>query len=257
MQHDPQSLKARFLARDPLTPGGEAERVAYKTTPGVSPTIIWCGGLMSDMDGTKAIALHDWAAKEGLAFLRFDYFGHGASTGAFTDGTISRWAEDTLAVIDHLTTGPLILVGSSMGGWVSLLSARARDRVKALLLINPAPDFTEDVFKSFTPEQQRGIQRDGIVHVPSDYGEPYPYAWALIEDGRANLLLTADLDLSIPVHIFSGDADTVVPTAHCQRLTDALPNATLTVVEGGDHSLSRPEDIAALKKALENLSHDV
>ena len=253
MQHDPET---QFLARDPLAPGGEAERLAYKATAGKAPTILWCGGLMSDMEGTKAVALHRWAARKGHAFVRFDYHGHGASTGAFTDGTITRWAEDTLAVIDDLTEGPLILIGSSMGGWVGLLAARARDRVRALLLINPAPDFTEDVFRAFTPEQQHAVRRDGIVHIPTDYGDPYPYSWALIEDGRANLLLQGDLGLDIPVHIFSGDLDTVVPTAHCQRLANALANATLTVVEGGDHSLSRPEDIKALEDALASLAKD-
>ena len=252
--HKPEFLKTRFLAAPPLNDGGPLERIAYLDTPGESPTIVWCGGLMSDMRGTKAGAFHDVAARQGHAFVRFDYLGHGESTGEFVQGTIGRWARDTLQVIDEVTDGPLILIGSSMGGWTSLLAARARPgRVKGLLLINPAPDFTETMWAGWSDDHKREIQDDGITYVPSDYGAPYPYTWALIEDGRANLLMDGDLGVDVPVHIFSGENDEVVPTAHCRRLAEALPSAALTVVEGGDHSLSRPEDIALMARTLGDL----
>ena len=252
--HRPEFLKTRFIASPALHPDGRLERIAYLDTPGDSPTILWCGGLMSDMRGTKASVLHQWASDAGHAFIRFDYLGHGESSGEFTQGSISRWAADTLQIIDELTTGPLILIGSSMGGWTSLLAARARpDRVKALLLINPAPDFTEWMWDSWTEAQRETIQREGILFIPSDYGDPYPYTLNLIEDGRTQRLLDKALNLDIPVHIFSGADDDVVPTARCEALQRALPNAKLTVIEGGDHSLSRPEDMARLQAALSKL----
>ena len=243
---------ASFLAAPPLEPGGEVERIAYLQSEGRAPTFVWCGGLMSDMRGTKADVLHDHAARMGYGFVRFDYHGHGESTGAFTDGTISRWARDTVQVIDDLTAGPLVLMGSSMGGWTSLLAARARPgRVAGLVLVNPAPDFTEAlVWPGWSPERKREIQRDGIVYIPSDYGEPYPYTWALMEDGRANLILDGDLDIACPVEIFSGDRDDVVPVAHARRIARAIPQAKLHVVEGGDHSLSREGDLERLKAAM-------
>ena len=252
--HRPEFVKIRFLPAPPLHAEGRPERIAYLSTPGDAPTIIWCGGLMSDMRGTKASEFHKWAAKAGHGFIRFDYLGHGESSGEFTQGTISRWAADTLQVIDELTTGPVILIGSSMGGWTSLLAARARPkRVKALLLINPAPDFTEWMWESWDDAQRETIERDGILYIPSDYGDPYPYSLSLIQDGRSQRLLDKPLDLDIPVHIFSGAEDDVVPTARCVQLQNALSNARLTVVEGGDHSLSRPEDMNAMKAALEEI----
>ena len=240
------------LAAPPIEPGGKLERIAYLESDGAAPTFVWCGGLMSDMRGTKAEVLHAWAKARGCGFVRFDYFGHGESTGSFTDGTISRWARDTLQVMDDLTSGPVVLLGSSMGGWVSLLAARERpERIKGLILINPAPDFTSElVWPSWTPEQQHEIQRDGVVYIPSDYGEPYPYTWALMKDGRANLVMEGDLGLDVPVEIFSGDRDEVVPTSHCRRLADALEGAVLHVVKSGDHSLSREGDLGMLKAAM-------
>ena len=258
MQHKPQFARTQFLAREPHRDGGALERLAYLTTgagAGSSgPTLVWVGGMMSDMRGSKAEAFHDWAARQGLGYVRFDFPGLGESSGDYLDGHVSRRVADTLAVIDELTEGPLLLIGSSMGGWVSLLAARARpDRVRALLLVNPAPDFTQWLMEDWSPEIRHRIERDGIVHIPSDYGDPTPYAWAWIEDGRANLVMEGDLGLDIPVHIFSGAADDVVPTARCRELADALADAELTVVEGGDHSLSRPRDIARMETALGKL----
>jgi len=253
----PQSLEfleTRFITAPALHPEGRPEHIAYLSTPGNAPTIIWCGGLMSDMRGTKASEFHKWAAKAEHAFTRFDYLGHGESSGEFTQGTISRWATDTLQVIDELATGPVILIGSSMGGWVSLLAACARpDRVKALLLINPAPDFTEWMWESWDTTQRETIQRDGILHIPSDYGDPYPYTLNLIEDGRTQCLLDKPLPLNIPIHIFSGAEDDIVPTARCEQLAKALSRAELTVVKGGDHSLSRQDDMAKMQSALSHL----
>ena len=248
----PMHLAPEYLSAPALEPGGVLERIAYLASEGAAPTFVWCGGLMSDMRGTKAEVLHGWAREHGCGFVRFDYYGHGESTGAFTDGTISRWARDTLQVVDELTAGPVVLLGSSMGGWVSLLAARARpERVRGLILINPAPDFTEAlVWPSWTPEQQHEIQRDGVIYIPSDYGDPYPYTWALMEDGRANLVMEGDLGLDVTVEIFSGDRDEVVPSAHCRRLADALEGAVLHVVEGADHSLSREEDLELLRGAM-------
>ena len=257
MQPDMQpGESAAFLARAPYRDGGPLGRLAYLASAADAgrPTLVWVGGMMSDMRGTKAESFHACARERGLGFVRFDFPGLGESAGDYLDGTVGRRVEDTLAVIDELTTGPLILLGSSMGGWVSLLAARARPgRVRALLLVNPAPDFTEWLLEEWPPEVRDSIERDGIVHIPSDYGEPTPYAWAWIEDGRANLVMRSDLGLDIPVRIFSGAEDAVVPTARCRELADSLSDAELTVVKGGDHSLSRPGDIALMTAALERL----
>ena len=255
MATDSKTPEAQFLAAPPHAEGGEIARIAYLKSDGGSPSFVWVGGMLSDMRGTKAEDFHAWAEGEGRAYVRFDFPGLGESSGDYLDGSVSRRLRDTLQVIDELTTGPVVLIGSSMGGWVSLLAARARPgRVKGLLLINPAPDFTEWLLEDWPPEVRREIERDGIVYIPSDYGEPTPYAWAWIEDGRANLVMEDDLGLDIPVRIFSGAEDDVVPTAKCRRLADALPGATLTVVEGGDHSLSRPDDLLRLRAALDALA---
>ena len=252
-------LTPEYLAAPPLKPGGALERIAYLRSEGSSPTFVWCGGLMSDMRGTKAEVLHGWAKAHGCGFVRFDYFGHGESTGAFTDGTVSRWARDTLQVVDDLTAGPVVLLGSSMGGWVGLLAARERpERVRGLILVNPAPDFTSKlVWPSWTPEQQHQIRRDGVVYIPSDYGEPYPYTWALMEDGRANTVLDGDLDITCPVEIFQGTEDTVVPPEHARRIARSLPHAELHMVEGGDHSLSREGDLEKLEGAMARMAERV
>lgn len=230
----------------------EGRRLAYRhARPAAgSPTFMWLCGFKSDMSGGKAMAVEAWAQANGHGTLLFDYSGHGQSEGRFEDGTISAWREDTLAVIDALTEGPLVLVGSSMGGWVALLAALARpERVKGLVLIAPAPDFTEKLmWPEFTSEQQDEILQEGFTLRPSDYGEPYPITRALIEDGRRWSILDGDIAFNGPVRILQGMEDPDVPWGHALALASALttPDLVLTLVKDGDHRLSRDEDIARL-----------
>jgi pimeloyl-ACP methyl ester carboxylesterase len=186
------------------------ETIAYKMSGGAAgdrrPTLIWCGGLKSDMEGGKAVHLHSWAAARGQGFIRFDYFGHGQSSGEFIDGTISQWARDVTFVRDNLTTGEVILIGSSMGGWAAMLSAmRLSPKVAGLVLINPAPDFTEKLtVANWTEAQIKQLEDDGVVYEPSGYEEPYAYSKALIEDGRANQILDFPIPITSPVRILQG-----------------------------------------------------
>jgi pimeloyl-ACP methyl ester carboxylesterase len=221
------------------------------------PTIIWCGGLKSDMDGSKALFLAEQCKAAGRTFIRFDYFGHGISEGEFTDGTISRWASDVCAMIDRYGTGGTVLIGSSMGGWASLLAALDRpDAVKGLVLINPAPDFTEKmVWAGWDDHKRQMLIEDGIVYEPSDYDEPYAYSRALIEDGRERQILDAPIHFNGPVEILQGADDSVVPPAHSQLIINALTSEQVgyTLVKGGDHSLSRPQDLSRLWTTLKSV----
>jgi len=225
---------------------------------GKGPVIIWCGGLNSDLDGSKATFLHEWADRTGRAFIRFDYYGHGASSGLFRDGTISRWGADVVTVMDKLSSGDVILIGSSMGGWSSMLAARARpDRVKALMLINPAPDFTEKLmWANWSDEIKNAILTEGIYYEPSEYGEPYEYTMGLIEDGRAHQLLDKPFRFDGSVRIFQGGDDAVVPPDYSRKIVDIITSEdiTYTLVKAGDHSLSRPQDLQMLQHALQALS---
>ena len=205
------------------------------------------------MEGTKAIALDDWAGEKGRACVRFDYSGHGISEGAFIDGTISRWLEESLAVFAQFCNGPQIVVGSSMGGWLALLLTRELKKrgiaLAGLVLIAPAPDFTEALMcKNFPPEVKAQIERDGVWLRPSAYGDPYPITRALIEDGRKHLLLGASIDVGCPVRILQGAQDADVPWQHAFDLAHRLPadDVVLTMIQDGDHRLSRPQDIARL-----------
>lgn len=243
---------------------GDAGRdVAVIRRDGETPGLLWLGGFRSDMAGTKALALDDWGARHRRSVTRFDYSGHGVSGGRFEDGTISRWAEEAAAVF-ATTTGPQILVGSSMGGWIALLLARdefARmgtgSRIRGLVLIAPAPDFTEDLmWAGFSPEIRREITEKGVYAEPSAYSdEPYLITRGLIEDGRKNLLLGADLALGCPVTILQGVKDESVPWSHAVRLVTRLTadDATLTLVKDGDHRLSRPEDIEKMLGAIDEM----
>jgi len=238
--------------------GGLPEnQIAYCHSAGKGPGIIWCGGLKSDMEGGKATALHDWARAGGRSFVRFDYFGHGASTGRFRDGTISRWAADTVQVIDELTQGPQIIVGSSMGGWTALLAALARpERAQALVLIAPAPDFTEKLmWAGYSAAIRKTIMEEGIYYEPSDYDEPYEISRDLILDGRENLLLGAPINFKGPVRILQGMKDTSVPWAHAQSLIDVLVSndVEMTLVKNGDHSLSAKEDLERMFRTVDGL----
>lgn len=232
----------------------EGAKLAYHRGEGHGPMIIWCGGLKSDMDGRKAVFLADKCKAAGQAFIRFDYYGHGLSDGEFTDGTISRWASDVCAMIDRYGTGGAVLIGSSMGGWAALLAALARpSAVKGLLLINPAPDFTEKmVWAGWDDHKREMLREDGIVYEPSDYGEPYAYSRALIEDGRAQQILDDPIAFEGPVEILQGADDLVVPPDHSRRIIDAVTSERVgyTLIKGGDHSLSRPQDLDRLWTAL-------
>lgn len=240
----------QFLARD------DGERIAYRRLPGKEPGIVFLGGFMSDMTGTKATALEAFCKARGQAFLRFDYFGHGASTGAFRDGTIGRWRDDALAVIDRLTEGKQILVGSSMGGWIMLLAALARpERVVALVGIAPAPDFTEDLlWPSFTPEEQRRLLAEGAITVPSQYDpRGYTVTRRLIEEGRDHLLLARTVKIASPVRLLHGMKDEDVPWETSLRLAERLASedVRVTLVKNGDHRLSTEADLALLQRTLE------
>ena len=237
----------------------DGQRIAYEKTAGSGPTLIWCGGLKSDMEGSKAVHLHGWAKSNGQGFIRFDYFGHGQSSGEFIDGTLSRWAADIGVVQKQLSVGPVILIGSSMGGWAALLAALGNPAgVAGLVLINPAPDFTEKLtVAGWTEDQLKALENDGVVYEPSGYDEPYAYSKALIEDGRARQILDAPIELSCPVRILQGHDDSVVPWIHSKQLIDRLAseNVTYTLVSGGDHSLSRPSDLKLIEAAIADITH--
>ncbi len=246
------SGQPKFLSR----PGGAT--IAFHTTQGRSPGVVFLGGFRSDMTGTKALALETACKDAGRAFTRFDYFAHGASSGAFTEGTIGRWSEDAIAVLDELTEGPQVLVGSSMGGWIMLLAALARPgRVHALVGIAAAPDFTEDLmWADFDERVKAALAEDGVYHVPSEYSEdPYPITMRLIEEGRDHLLLRSPIPLHCPVRLIHGLEDPDVPWDLSLRLARALesPDVTVTLVKDAVHRLSEPRDIARLIAAVEEV----
>lgn len=234
------------------TPQGR--RIAYHLTPGAGPTVVFLGGLKSDMEGTKAIHLEAWCKEQGRAFLRFDYSGHGESSGRFEDGCIGDWAEDTAAALAALTTDKLVVVGSSMGGWQALLFARAHpERVAGLVTIAAAPDFTEDGYAaSFTPEQLAALEADGQVEMPSDYMEPYIITRRLIVDGRAQLVLRNPLPLPFPVRCLQGTQDTAVPTETAVRLLNhaECPDMRLLLVRGADHRFSDGPCLGLIEAAI-------
>ncbi|RGP39159.1 alpha/beta hydrolase [Pseudotabrizicola alkalilacus] len=233
-------------------------RIAYHQTAGQGPGVVFLGGFKSDMTGTKALFLQDWAEQQGRAFLRFDYSGHGQSSGDFLDGAIGDWFEDALAAITQLTTGPQILVGSSMGGWISLLVAKAiPQRVAGLVGIAAAPDFTEDsMWTGFTEAQRQMLSTAGWVELPSDYADqPYIITRRLIEEGRTRLVLRDTLDLPFPVRLLQGTADTDVLPSVALRLLDhaSSPDLRLTLVKGADHRFSTPECLAMIPQAIDEL----
>ena len=236
--------------------GGET--VAYRRRHGRSPGIVFLGGFMSDMTGTKAEALDRFCAERGQAYLRFDYFGHGASSGAFTDATVGRWKADALAVLDELTQGPQVLVGSSLGGWIMLLAALARPRrIHALVGIAAAPDATEDLmWAELGAEQRATLLRDGLIRLPSEYSpEGYVYTRALIEEGRHHLLMRAPIPLTCPVRLLHGMRDPDVPWRTSLALAETLEgrDVTVSLVKDGDHRLSTDDNLALLMRTLEPL----
>jgi pimeloyl-ACP methyl ester carboxylesterase len=250
------------LSRMDVGTGEAARGIAIRLQVGKSPGIFWLGGFKSDMRGTKAEALAAHAAKTGRACLRFDYSGHGESGGVFEAGTISRWIEEALAVFERVARGPQIVVGSSMGGWIALLLARAlaakekggEAKMAGLVLIAPAPDFTETLmWTQMSPAVRREIEEKGSWLRPSEYGDgPYPITRALIEDGRKHLLLDRPIEIGCPVRILQGVLDPDVPWRHALKLVSCLAqdDVVLTLVKDGDHRLSRPEDIERLIQAV-------
>ena len=262
-----------------LSRAGDGATIAYRRTEGrgaaVSPapwpTVVFLPGFRSDMEGGKALALEAWCRAEGRGFLRFDYTGHGLSSGSFEDGTIGQWADDAVFAIEALTAGPLVLVGSSMGGWIMMLAARALAErngphraapqwaapqwvapqwIAGLVGVAPAPDFTEDlIMANASPALRRDLERDGVHYEPSDYSdEPTPITRRLIEDGRERLVLGAPFPFAGPVRIIQGMADPDVPWRHALRVADAFAGADVEIllVKSGDHRLSEPDDLARL-----------
>ncbi|TCO70879.1 alpha/beta hydrolase [Rhodovulum euryhalinum] len=233
----------------------EGRRLAWHKTPGAAPGVVFLGGFMSDMEGTKATHLESWARAAGRAFLRFDYSGHGQSSGTFSEGCIGDWAADAAAAVTALTEGPQVLVGSSMGGWIALLLARAMPRrVAGLVGIAAAPDFTEDsMWAGFTETQRAELMEKGRIEIPSGYADsPYTITRRLIEDGRANLVLRAPLHLPFPVRLLQGTADEDVAVSVALRLLDHIDcaDAHLTLVRGADHRFSEPENLALIETAI-------
>ncbi|MBS1303942.1 alpha/beta hydrolase [Loktanella sp. SALINAS62] len=233
------------------TPQGRT--LAYHLTDGSGPTVVFLGGFKSDMGGTKAVHLEDWCKSQGRAFLRFDYSGHGDSSGAFTDGSIGDWFDDAQAAV-AMIDGPLVLVGSSMGGWISLLLARAiPDRIAGLVTIAAAPDFTEDsMWANATTAQRMALDTDGQIALPSDYGDPYIITQRLITDGRTRLVLRDPLHLPFPTRFLQGTADRDVDQSVALRL---LGHATgddmhLTLVKGADHRFSDPQCLSLIETAI-------
>jgi pimeloyl-ACP methyl ester carboxylesterase len=249
--------------------GPSARRIAVRSRRGQGleqgPGLVWLGGFKSDMQGSKAVALDDWARDHGRAVVRFDYSGHGESGGDFVDGTIGRWLEESVAVFERFCDGPQVLIGSSMGGWMALLLAReikkrqekpqAKASLAGVVLIAPAPDFTEELmWKNFPAAVKKEIETKGVWLRPSDYGDgsPYPITRNLIEEGRNHLVLGSAIDLGCPVRILQGAQDPDVPWQHAFALTHRLPadDVVLTMIQDGDHRLSRPQDIARILAAV-------
>jgi pimeloyl-ACP methyl ester carboxylesterase len=247
---------------------GAPRRIAVRRSPGSAPGLVWLGGFKSDMKGTKAQALAQWAAEHGRACLRFDYSGHGESGGAFTDGTIGRWLEESIAVFEAFCRGPQIVVGSSMGGWIALLlaqelkrRAKAAASIAGLVLIAPAVDFTEVLmWERFPRKIKRELEEKGVWARPSEYAdEPYLITRTLIEEGRNHLILGSMIETGCPVRILQGVQDPDVPWNHAVELVSRLAqdDVVLTLVKDGDHRLSRPEDIERLTGTVAELVSEI
>jgi pimeloyl-ACP methyl ester carboxylesterase len=228
--------------------------LAWARLDGTGPMVVFLPGFRSDMTGDKATALASFCAERGQGMLRFDYSGHGASSGDFLDGTIGAWAADALAAIDALTAGPLVLVGSSMGGWIALLTAIARpERVAALVGIAAAPDFTQRLmWESMAPSERATLEREGVLYVPSQYGDPTPITHALIQDGANHLVLTGPIPIRCPIRLLHGQADPDVPWELALRIAEQVDSSDtrIVLVKDGDHRLSRPADLELLRQTV-------
>lgn len=239
-----------------------SRKIAYCKSSGTGPGVVFLGGFMSDMAGTKATYLESWAKEQNRAFLRFDYSGHGQSSGAFQDGCIGEWADDAQQAIMALTDGPQILVGSSMGGWIALLMAkRIPQKIAGLVGIAAAPDFTEDsMWDGFSGAQKAAIMSDGHLALASDYSdEPYIITKKLIEDGRNQLVLREPLSLPFPTRFLHGTADADVDISVALRLMDHVQgdDVRLTLVKGADHSFSTPENLQMIRRAIHSVTMKV
>lgn len=261
MVSEPENAMIDKTATLAVGQGGQTREIAMLLRAGKAPGLFWLGGFRSDMLGSKARALDEFGAENGLAVTRFDYSGHGQSGGAFLEGTISRWLEEALAVFET-TKGPQIVVGSSMGGWLALLLNRAlrqrgEDRVRAMVLIAPAADMTRDLMReTFTDAELLDLWEKGRVEQPSDYSdEPYVLTRALIEDGENHLLFGAPIRTHCPVAILQGGHDTDVPPAHALKLVSHLVSdpVTFTLIPDGDHRLSRDSDLDLLRQTVQRL----
>lgn len=237
---------------------GNGATIAYHASEGKTPGVVFLGGFMSDMSGTKATALEAHCRKQGRAFIRFDYQGHGESSGEFADGTIGSWTDDALAILDEVSDGPQILIGSSMGGWIMLLAALARpDRVAGLIGLAAAPDFTSRLLWDRLPEQAvEALKKEGVFQMPSEYGDqPYTITMDLIEEGRNHLLLDDEIALDIPVRLIHGIKDDDVPWDFTRTIQDQLKSDDVTaiLIKDGDHRLSRDQDIERICAELDDL----
>jgi pimeloyl-ACP methyl ester carboxylesterase len=236
--------------------GADAREIAVLRRAGAGPDVLFLIGFRSDMTGSKATALDAWGAETGRAVVRFDYSGHGRSAGRFEDGTIGRWLEEAEAVVAQVCRRPVVLVGSSLGGWIALLLAqklKAERAVAGLVLVAPAADFTARLMEpAFSEEARAAIARDGVCFRPSAYGDPYPITRRLLDESRAHLLLGGSIDVGCPVHILQGVRDVDVPWQHAVETVSRLAtdDVVLTLVKDGDHSLSRPQDLERLTAAV-------
>lgn len=251
-------MSIEYLDRDDLP------RLAYRKTKASEegrnlPTVMFCGGFKSDMEGTKAAYFEKQCQDRGQAYIRFDYSGHGSSEGKFEEGTIGSWTADALAIFDELIDGPVLLVGSSMGGWISLLLALERsDRVAGLIGLAAAPDFSREMHdQRFSDQMREKLQSDGFIYLPNDYGEPYTITKELIEDGEKHCLLDGVIDLKMPIRLIQGmkDADVEWQTTH--RIKNAIipvnDDVEVILIEEGDHRLSSPEQLELIDRQINNL----
>ncbi|HEC00827.1 MAG TPA: alpha/beta hydrolase [Sphingomonadales bacterium] len=237
----------------------EGRKLAYCKLDGKGPTVVFFPGFMSDMEGSKALALEAFCREREQAYVRFDYSGHGKSSGDFIDGTIGAWAEDGMAIMDQVTEGPLVLVGSSMGGWIGLLCALARkDRVRGYVGLAAAPDFTRDLcWNRYSDEIKATLKRDGVYYEPCDYGDdPYPMTLNLLQEGDNHLLLDSEIGLTCTVRLIQGMRDSDVPPVTAQRISDALASedVVITYVKNGDHRLSTDADLKRLCRVVKEIS---
>ena len=236
----------------------DGSSIAYRHTPGETPGVLFCAGFNSNMQGIKALALEQWCRERGRQYTRFDYTGHGESSGTLQDGCIGRWRDDTLAVLDQVTSGPQVIVGSSMGGWIMLLVALERGtRVKALLGLAAAPDFTDRLRTRLTAAQRQQLERDGYTDLPNCYddGEPYRISARLLDEGEAHRLLDGGIPLDMPVRLIQGQRDEDVPWQLPLRLAELIRGADVEIqlVKRGDHRLSEAADLLRLELTLEQL----